>query len=79
VRLFRTEAVISFGLLAVLAIMLAVTGAHLAHMNDAFQSACKAAGDCTTASNPVFDVDPELQSALPFIVTIAPSCHLPAR
>ena len=42
-RQFRTEAVISFGLLAVLAIVLAVTGPHLAHVNDAFQSACKAA------------------------------------
>jgi hypothetical protein len=72
-RHFRTEAVIGFGLLAVLAVVLGVTGPHLAHVNDAFLSACKSAGDCATASNPVFDVDKPLQSSLPFIVTIAPA------
>jgi len=72
-RQFRTEGVISFGLLAVLAVVFVVTGPHLAHVNDAFQSACKAAGDCATASNPVLEVDPLLQSALPFIVTVAPA------
>jgi hypothetical protein len=72
-RQFRTEAIIAFGLLVVLAIVLAVTGTHLAHVGDAFQSTCKAAGDCATASNPVLEVDKLLQSALPFIVTIAPA------
>jgi ABC-2 family transporter protein len=71
-RQFRTEEIIAFGLLAVLAIVLAVTGTHLAHVGEAFQSTCKAAGDCA-ASNPVFQVDKLLQSALPFIVTIAPA------
>ena len=56
-----------------LAIVLAVTGPHLAHVNDAFQSACKAAGDCATAPNPVLNVDTPLQSALPFIVILAPA------
>ena len=60
-RQFRTEAIVGFGLLAVLAIVLAVTGPHLAHVNDAFQSACKAARDCATAPNPVFEVDTPLQ------------------
>ncbi len=72
-RQFRTEAAISFALLAVLAIVLAVTGPHLAQVNDAFQSACKAAGDCATAPNPVFEVDKPLQGALPFMVQVAPA------
>jgi hypothetical protein len=72
-RQFRTEAIVGFGVLAVLAIVLAVTGPHLAQVNNTFQSACEAAGDCATASNPVFAVDKPLQSVLPFIATIAPA------
>ncbi len=72
-RQFRAQAVTSFGLLVALAIVLVVTGPHLAHVNEAFQRACKAAGDCATASNPVFGVDPTLQNALPLIVTFVPA------
>lgn len=72
-RQFRTEAIISFGLLVVLAIVLAVTGPHLAQVNDAFQRACKVAGDCATATNPVHEVDVPLQGLLPFVVTVAPA------
>jgi hypothetical protein len=72
-RQFRTEVIIALGVLAVLAVVLAVTGQHLAHVGDAFQSACKAARDCATTPNPVLQVDPGLQGALPFIVTIAPA------
>jgi hypothetical protein len=71
-RQFRTEAVIGFGLLAALAIVLVVTGVHLAHLNDAFQSSCKVAGDCATASNPVIFSDAALQGLLPIVVIIAP-------
>ena len=59
--------------LAAVAIALALTGPHLASVNDAFQRACRTAGDCATATNPVLEVDPFLQSALPFLVTVAPA------
>jgi hypothetical protein len=73
-RQFRAEAIIGFGLLAALAILLAVTGPHLVQMNDAFQRACKAAGGCAAASNPVLEDDVLLRgAALPFIVTVAPA------
>ncbi len=72
-RQFRTEAIVGFGLLAVFAIVLAVTGPHLAHVYDAFEVSCKAARDCAAATNPVLGVDKSLQSALPFIVAIAPA------
>jgi hypothetical protein len=72
-RQFRTEAVVSFGLLVGLAIVLALTGPHLAQVNDAFQRACKAAQDCATAPNPMFQVDPALRGFLPFIVTVTPA------
>lgn len=72
-RLFRAEATVSLVLLAALAIVLAVTGPHLAHVNDAFQHACQAAGDCTSTPNPVLQSDPFLQGAIPFVATIAPA------
>lgn len=72
-RQFRNEAIIGFGLLIVLAIVLAITHVKLSNVNGAFQSTCKAAADCATASNPVVDVDRPFQSALPFIVDIAPA------
>ncbi|MGH9107265.1 MAG: ABC transporter permease subunit [Acidimicrobiales bacterium] len=72
-RQFRTEGVIAIGLLVVLAVLLIVSGVNLVHVNDAFQSTCKAAGNCATASNPVVNVDKPLQGALPLIVAIAPA------
>ena len=68
-RQFRTEATRRLRSCSPsLAIVLAVTGPHLAHVYDAFESSCKAARDCATAPNPVLNVDKPLQSALPFIV-----------
>lgn len=71
-RQFQSEAIISFGLLAMLGLLLAVTGPHLDQVNDAFQTACKAAGDCATAPNPVFLTNPELQTWVPLILTFMP-------
>jgi hypothetical protein len=59
--------------LGVVAVVLAITGPHLAHVYDAFESSCKLARDCTTAPNPVLNSDKALQSALPFIVAIVPA------
>ena len=73
-RQFRTEAIIGFGLLAMLAVVLAVTGPHLVQVNDAFQRACTAAGRCAAATNPVLEDDLFLRgAALPFVVTVAPA------
>jgi hypothetical protein len=59
--------------LAVVAVVLAVTGPHLAHVYDAFESSCKGARDCATAPNPVLNSEKPLQSALPFLVAIVPA------
>jgi len=72
-RQFRTEGIVGFGLLVVFAIVLAITGPHLAHVYDAFESSCRAARDCATAPNPVLNLDKPLQGALPFVVAIAPA------
>jgi hypothetical protein len=71
-RQFRTEAIIAFAMLVALAVVLAVTGAHLVSVSDAFKSTCKAAHDCATR-NPLLNVDESLRHALEFIGIIAPA------
>jgi hypothetical protein len=71
-RQFRAEAIGSIGVLVFLAVALAVTGPYLAEVNSGFQSACKVVGDCTTTPNPVFFIDPELQTWVPLILTFMP-------
>jgi hypothetical protein len=46
---FRTQALVALGVLAVLAIVLVVTGIRLAHAYDAMVAACKPHGDCASA------------------------------
>ena len=58
--------------LGVVAVVLAVTGPHLVHVYDTFESSCKVAHDCSTAPNPVLNLDKPLHAALPFIVAIVP-------
>jgi ABC-2 family transporter protein len=72
-RQFRTEAVVGFGLLTVLAIVLVITGVHLAQMNDAFEATCKATGNCASAANPVFEFDQGLQALVPIIAIVTPA------
>ena len=48
---FRAQAAVVFGALAVLAVVLAVTGWHLARLYDTTAAACKARGDCAAAMN----------------------------
>lgn len=72
-RQLRTEAVIGVGLLAMLAVVLRITGGNLAQVNDAFQATCRASGNCTAAANPVRGVDQGLQALVATIATVAPA------
>lgn len=72
-RQFRTAGIVGFGLVAVLAILLVVTGSHLAQVNDAFEATCRAAGDCAPTSNPIFQDDLGLHVFLPLIVLVTPA------
>ncbi len=72
-RQFRTEAVIGFGLLAVLAIVLAITGIHLAQVDHAFEARCRAAGTCALAPNPIVGEDQGLQALVPIIALVTPA------
>jgi hypothetical protein len=72
-RQIHMEALIGCGLLAVLAIVIVVTGINLAQVNDAFQTTCNAAGNCASAANPVLQIDQGLQALVPLIATVAPA------
>jgi hypothetical protein len=72
-RQFRAEGIAAAAVLGVLAIVLIVTGLHLAHVDAAFQSACRIAGDCDSATDPVVAVYRPLQIALPFTVMVGPA------
>ena len=51
-RQFRAQAIVAAAALAVIAIALAVTGAHLAHLYDISGiAACQAHSDCGTLTN----------------------------
>jgi len=72
-REFRTEGIVGLGLVIALGILLLVTGVHVVNVNDAFQTACRAARNCSSATNPVLTVDSPLQHALPLIAMVAPA------
>ena len=72
-REFRTEGIVALGLLIALGVLLLVTGLHVAHVNDAFQTACRVTKHCSLTTNPVLTVDNPLQHALPLIAMATPA------
>ncbi len=58
---FRIQAFVAFGVLAVVAVVLAVTGPHLAHLYDTTIANCSAREDCTAATNTFVAKDRLLQ------------------
>jgi hypothetical protein len=72
-RQFRTEALIGFGGLVVVAVVLAITGPHLVHVYDSYVSACKADGNCASTSNPITATYPRLQLVVNLLVLVVPA------
>ena len=62
---FRTQTLIALGALAVLAVVLAITGIQLTHAYDAAVAACRPRGDCAPGSGSAlnFPSDSELTLA----------------
>jgi len=73
---FRTQAFVAFGALAIIAIVLAATGPHLAHLYDTTVANCASHGDCAAATSAFTSKDHLLQDlgnlliALPGLVGI---------
>jgi hypothetical protein len=60
-RQFRTQAVVVCGLLAAVAVALAVTGPHLVHLYDTTVKPCASHGDCAAATESFMNNDRLLQ------------------
>jgi len=60
-RQFRTRAAVVFGLLVIVAIVLAVTGMHLVHLYDTTVKPCSSHGDCGLATSLFMEHDRLLQ------------------
>lgn len=71
-RQIRTQIVVVSGVLAVIAIALAVTGPHLVHMYDTIVKPCASRGDCTTVTEQFLKSDRLLQQ-LGVVVLIVPA------
>ncbi len=69
---FRTQAAVSIGGLAVVAVVLAITGPHLAHLYDTTVANCKAHNDCKTAMAAFLRNDRSLQIGLDALVVVVP-------
>jgi len=71
-RQFRTQAVVVCGLLAAVAVALAVTGPHLVHLYDTTVKPCASHGDCAAATESFMNNDRLLQQ-LGQVVLAAPA------
>jgi hypothetical protein len=69
---FRTQAAVAIGGLAVIAVVLAITGPHLAHLYDTTVANCKAHNDCQTAMAAFLRNDRTLQIGLDALVVVVP-------
>jgi hypothetical protein len=73
-RQFRTQAVVTFGALAVVAVVFAITGPSLVHIYDTSVAACRAnRGAGEGCVNPVVDKFRNLQAAGPALLLVAPA------
>ncbi len=69
---FRNQALVVFGGLAVLAIILAITGPHLVHLFDTSVATCAAHGDCSATDTAFLHNDRTLQILLDGLVVAVP-------
>jgi hypothetical protein len=60
-RQFRAQATVTFGVLAVIAVVLAITGPRLVHLYDTSVVPCQARGDCSVAISAFVSHDSLLQ------------------
>jgi hypothetical protein len=69
-RQFRSQAVVVFGLLLALGIVLAVTGLHLVHVYDTTVATCGTKNDCPSATNAFLRSDHFLQQVNVVILVV---------
>jgi hypothetical protein len=72
-RQYRAQFAVILGALVAVAIVLAVTGPHLASLSDGYLKACRAAQDCGSTPNPVLNTDGLLETGLDATLLILPA------
>ncbi len=72
-RQFRTQALVAYAALAVIAVILAITGPHLVHLYDATVAPCKTYGDCGIATTQFLANDHLLQAGLNSALLVLPA------
>jgi hypothetical protein len=72
-RQFRVQATVVFGVVAVVAIVLALTGPHLVSLADSYLKMCRADKNCAVTTNPALTTDGRLESALGVIAILLPA------
>jgi hypothetical protein len=68
----RTQTVVAIAGLAIVAVVLALTGPHLVHLYDSTVANCQANGDCSAASSAFLRNDHALQIGLNVLVVVIP-------
>jgi hypothetical protein len=72
-RQFRTQALVAYGLLAVIAVILVITGVQLARYYDTYVATCGAHGNCGPAQTAFLARDHIVQAALGPILLLLPA------
>jgi hypothetical protein len=72
-RQFRTQAILAFATLVVVAVVLAITGSNLTNLYNTTVANCQAQHDCSTAIPSFLGSDSQLQSALDILVVAVPA------
>ncbi len=72
-REFRTQAIVAFAALLIVAAVLAISGANLAHLYSMTIANCQANNDCSTVTSGFLGTDSQLQSALDTLVIAIPA------
>jgi hypothetical protein len=72
-RQFRTQALVAYGLLAVIAVIVVITGVQLVHYYGTYVATCGAHGDCGPAQTAFLARDHVVQASLGPILLILPA------
>ena len=72
-RQFRTQALVAYGLLAVIAVIVVITGVQLVHYYGAYVATCGAHGDCGTVQTAFLARDHAVQASLGPILLLLPA------
>jgi hypothetical protein len=70
---FRTQAAVASGVLAVVAIVLAVTGPHLVNLYDTTVAACSVHHDCSATTTALVNTDGPLQVFASLLILLVPA------